>query len=68
MKYTYLKTTTTEWNSLEIVTGVFDMVSINLFRPIPDSYHIEHLMGVDHHVPITYTIPKWQHLEIIMKY
>eukprot|EP01084_Bolivina_argentea_P036161 66945_1 len=54
-----------EWNTLEVITQIFTTVSRNLFRPIPDSYLISHLMGVDHIVPITYTIPKWQHLEII---
>ena len=61
---TYLKTAQ-EWNSLEVVTNIFECIVSNLFRPIPDSYHNQHLMGVDHFVPITYTLPSWQHLEII---
>merc|ERR1712228_1031077 len=61
---TFLQTSA-NWNSLEVITAIFETLSINLFRSMPDSYHIDHIMGVDHYIPITYSLPCWQHFSII---
>jgi len=57
--------TGSDWHSVEVVAAIFRFVASNLFRSVPDSFLTEHLMGVDHHVPITHSLPSWQHLSVV---